>query len=101
MVYDAVARHSSKVLSIDAFNKYIFSPGQASKGNYPPKKLKYFENVVSLPTLKTSAEALIDEALRRSDNNQRIAAAMLGITPPALSKRLKLRSEQGSGSLAN
>lgn len=101
MVYDAVARHSSKVLSIDAFKKYIFSPGQASQSNDSSKEPNYFDNVVALPTLKASAEALIDEALRRSGNNQRIAAAMLGITPPALSKRLKQRSVKRSGSLAN
>ncbi len=101
MVYDAVARHSSKVLSIDAFKKYIFSPGQASQSNGSSNKLRYFENIVTLPTLKASAEALVDEALRRSDNNQRIAAAMLGITPPALSKRLKQRSELRNGSSAN
>ena len=101
MVYDAVARHSSKVLSTEAFNKYIFSPDKVKKDTGAHIKPRYFEEVVTLPTLKASADELIDEALRRSDNNQRIAAAMLGITPPALSKRLKQRSEQKSGSLPN
>jgi DNA-binding NtrC family response regulator len=101
MVYDAVARHTSKVLSIEVFKKYIFPSKQSAKDIETPDNARYFESIVTLPTLKASAEALIDEALRRSDNNQRIAAAMLGITPPALSKRLKQRLEQRNGSLAN
>jgi DNA-binding protein Fis len=32
--------------------------------------------------------------MRRSDNNQTIASRMLGISQPALSKRLKLRNEK-------
>ena len=40
-------------------------------------------------TLKELTAAAISEALRRSRNNQRQAARMLGITPQALSQRLK------------
>jgi len=36
---------------------------------------------------------LIDEALRRADGNQAIAAEMLGISRQALNKRLKQSGE--------
>lgn len=42
-----------------------------------------------LPTLKEATQLLIDEALRRAKGNQSHAARLLGISPQALSKRLK------------
>jgi transcriptional regulator with PAS, ATPase and Fis domain len=42
-----------------------------------------------LPTLKEATRLLISEAMERSENNQSIAATMLGISQQALSKRLK------------
>ncbi|WP_108125829.1 sigma-54-dependent transcriptional regulator [Saccharospirillum mangrovi] len=42
-----------------------------------------------LPTLSEMDELLILEAMHRADNNQSIAARILGISQPALSKRLK------------
>ena len=47
-----------------------------------------------LPTLKEAEQNLIDEALRRADNNQTIAAELLGISRPALHKRLKRSAEE-------
>ncbi len=41
-----------------------------------------------LPTLKEMEELLIEEALRRAQGNQGIAASILGITRQALNKRL-------------
>jgi DNA-binding NtrC family response regulator len=101
MVYDAVARHTSKVLSTEVFSKYIFSSQGMPQASKIIEENKYFRDCVTLPTLKASAEALIDEALHRADHNQKIAAAMLGITPPALSKRLKQRAEKSNDSLPN
>ena len=45
-----------------------------------------------LPDLKSWANILVDEALRRTGGNISAAAAELGISQPALSKRLALRS---------
>ncbi len=93
MVYDAVARHTSKTLSTEIFKKYIFPPSaNAGAANGHSKKL--FVDLKTLPTIKSATEALIDEALARSEHNQKIAAAILGISPPALSKRLKQRAEE-------
>jgi DNA-binding NtrC family response regulator len=94
MVFDAVARHTSKVLSTEVFSKYIFPANRKPQANESLEKEKYFNDLVTLPTLKAAAEALIDEAMHRAGSNQKIAAAMLGITPPALNKRLKQRTEK-------
>ena len=47
-----------------------------------------------LPTLKQIEQLLIDEALKRANNNQSIAALSLGISRQALNKRLKKKAEQ-------
>jgi DNA-binding protein Fis len=39
---------------------------------------------------------LVDEALKRANNNQSIAALSLGISRQALNKRLKKKAEQQS-----
>jgi len=44
-----------------------------------------------LPTFGEAAELLVEEAMSRAKGNQTIAARLLGISQPALSKRLKLR----------
>jgi DNA-binding NtrC family response regulator len=44
-----------------------------------------------LPTLDEAEELLINEALKRADSNQSIAARMLGISHQALNKRLHQR----------
>ncbi len=42
-----------------------------------------------LPALKDAEQLLIEEALRRSDGNQGIAAQLLGMSRQALHKRLR------------
>ena len=51
-----------------------------------------FIDMESLPPITESVDMLVDEAVRRAKGNQSIAARMLGISQPALSKRLKQRS---------
>ena len=59
----------------------ILAPVSSAGFDFPEK----------LPTLKELTERLIEEALSRAKGNQAIAAGLLGITPQALSKRLKRR----------
>ena len=51
----------------------------------------------NFPTLKVITKLLISEALRRTNNNQSKAAALLGISHQALSKRLKRQTVAGDG----
>lgn len=88
MIYDAVGSHKSKIMSLQVFKDHI----------YPSSKIEYVKNdpditekIVfgkNLPTLKEVQNVLVDEALKRSNNNQSIAARLLGITRQALNRRI-------------
>lgn len=97
MVFDAVANHRSKILSMEAFQRHI------AKSSTNPAVVRHevrnashlFAELDQLPTLKMAAENLIEEALRRANGNQSLAARLLGMTQSALNKRLT-RSEKYS-----
>jgi DNA-binding NtrC family response regulator len=95
MVFDAVSRHKSKVLSMDVFKTHI---QREQESRNPRNILKDLNNSYPLaitgdfPTIKEATHWLIAEAMNRSDGNQSIAAGMLGISQQALSKRLKKES---------
>jgi DNA-binding NtrC family response regulator len=92
LVYDAVSVHRDRVLSMDTFLKTIIRP--ETKQNLPavtgPEK-NLFASLERLPTFGEAAGLLVEEAMSRAKGNQTIAARLLGISQPALSKRLKLR----------
>ena len=48
------------------------------------------------PTLKETEESLIEEALKRAEGNQTIAADLLGISRRALNNRLKRADENNN-----
>ncbi len=95
MIFDAVSRHESGVLSMESFRAklgYKQAPQSAmhAEGLGEPtlaedRKLLFPEQ---LPTLKEAEQMLIDEALKRSDGNRTIAAQLLGLSRRALSNRL-------------
>lgn len=90
MVYDAVSTHQSRIMSLSVFKKHI-SPDE---NEFQIKPLKNDEKKVNfgveLPTLKEVQNSLVEEALKRANNNQSIAAQLLGITRQALNKRISL-----------
>ena len=91
MVYDAVGVHQGGVLSMSRFKDAISvgeraPAGDSAAGGSTEQKVRFAE---TLPTLKEISRLLIEEALRRAGGNQSQAARMLGVTPQALSKRLK------------
>ena len=92
LVYNAVSVHRDRVLSMETFLKTIGRPEtkqnqDALKG--PEQNL--YAGLERLPTFGEAAELLVEEAMSRANGNQTIAARLLGISQPALSKRLKLR----------
>jgi len=91
MVYDAISRHRSRLLSMEVFRVVIDADLQ--KPLAVPKKSVQFHPDLSLPSLNEMDEYLIEEAMSRAGHNQSLAARMLGISQPALSKRLKKKSE--------
>jgi DNA-binding NtrC family response regulator len=91
MVVDAVTHHGGGILSMARFKEHIqrFVP-VAEVAQRPSAGVSFGE---VLPTLKENTEMLVEEALRRSDGNQAIAAEMLGISRQALNKRLRQSTE--------
>ena len=92
MIYDAVSVHKTRTLSLDTFRKAINMDISAlpSKNETEENSTDFMVKFSSkLPTLKQVQQALIDEALKRTNNNQSIAAQFLGVTRQALSRRLK------------
>jgi DNA-binding NtrC family response regulator len=92
MVYDAVSTHSARTLSMESFKTYISStrPNEQlreNRGSDEPENP--FSSLKELPTLKEATSFLVEEAMRRADGKQSIAAKMLGITRQALNWRLK------------
>lgn len=52
-----------------------------------------FSGSASLPTIREITDALIEEALKRTDGNQAAAARLVGLTREALNRRLHRRSD--------
>jgi DNA-binding NtrC family response regulator len=96
IIFDAVSLHKSGILSLESIrskisianNELIETSDNEKEGdnsiNFPGR----------LPTLKETEDFLIDEALKRSDGNQTIAAELLGISRRALNNRLRRSSDK-------
>jgi DNA-binding NtrC family response regulator len=98
MVYDAVSRHQSRMLSSATFEARIEAQRGNESGVPAPPGVPVegpFALFTELPTLKSAQELLIREALRRAQGNQSVAAKLLGITQSGLSKALKRLNDNG------
>lgn len=96
MAYDAMSVHRSRTLSMEVFKRAI-DPSQTAPapGDGRPTEPAVFAPDEPLPTLHEVADLLVREAMRRAEGNQSIASRLLGISQPALSKRLKKLRESG------
>jgi DNA-binding NtrC family response regulator len=97
MIYDEVSR-SRESLSVDGFKSAIRDQlcGELwpdTDGSDEEAVFKCFLSTKRLPTFAETEEILINAALRRADGHQTLAARMLGISQPALSKRLSVRKQ--------
>jgi len=99
LITDAVTRHKSGILSTISFREKLFKnsveqqkdSGQFHKDESGESRQMLFPE--DLPSLKEYEQMLIDEALHRAENNQGIAAEMLGISRRALNNRLQRRKK--------
>ncbi len=97
MVHDALARHRGGMLSLASFRKAMEAEGAIAPravvgAEADPWPLGASEG--PLPTLKEAEAMLIEEALRRADDNQGVAARLLGISRQALNRRLSRRRKK-------
>jgi two-component system response regulator HydG len=99
LVHDAVSRHKSGILSMEGFKRVMDSAAAAVKGEQagtaaPLIGDQPLEKVFGkFPSLKQIEDYLVDEALKRAEGNQGVAATFLGITRQALNKRLTRRKK--------
>ncbi len=88
LVIDAFSRHGSLSLRSfrEAMGSFVPTPAPA-----PAASEDLFAHRLRLPTIKEATEALVAEALKRNAGKLSTAARVLGISPQALSQRLKRR----------
>ncbi len=91
MIFDAVSRHESKMLSMASIRAHVFARTASGDAGAPDRSGTSHPLAFPgfLPTLKQTTQLLIEEALKRSGGNQTLAARMLGISAQALNQRLK------------
>ena len=86
LAIDAMARHRAGALTMDCFNhmKLEAAFGFPHNARQNPR-----EKEDGLPTIKQAINDLVLAALEQTEGNRTAAARILGISQPALSKRLK------------
>jgi transcriptional regulator with PAS, ATPase and Fis domain len=99
MVFEAVNSERSGSLPLSVFRDAIgivegrpkgrLNAGERLDSQTPAGIALVFPN--PLPSASELTELLFDEALKRSGGNQSVAARLLGVSPQAVSKRLKSR----------
>jgi len=94
LVFDAVARHVSGVMSTETFRRLI-TPDQTietpvkSAMDHETLQQKFDEIWGHFPTLREAEECLVDTALKLANDNQSIAASMLGLKRQTLNMKIK------------
>ena len=92
MIHDAVSSHKSKKLSMDLFKTHIDKERCVPDSGLTQLSTKddsWFSGAGPLPTMDQAYQILISEAMKRTNNNQSMAARLLGISRQRLSRHLK------------
>ncbi len=90
MVFNAMSRHNSGILSLDSFKEKCGRPATTSVADSRASVLiPDFSFNQQLPTLEEMEQALINEALKRSSGNKTLAAHMIGLTRQTLNNWIK------------
>jgi DNA-binding NtrC family response regulator len=93
MVYDAMSVHQEMMLSMKVFKRAMDENLGQAQAATPAGESFSEENVFGqidpLPALHEVGNLLVAETMKRAEGNQSIACRLLGISQPALSKRLK------------
>ena len=99
IIFDAVSVHSGGILSLDVFKTRLGlekDPIRAVPQTETGSRKSEYRGVIfldPLPALKDVEDWLIEEALKRADGNQTIAAKLIGMSRKALNNRL-IRSKK-------
>lgn len=95
LVYDALSRHESGVLSMTSFRTLIEAEEHGIRSETEMSSDIGLEDFLKgFPTLGQAEEFLISRAMQNTGGNQGIAASMLGISRQALNKRLQRKKQK-------
>jgi len=92
LVFDAVARHTSGIISMESFRAVIGDQRPqtlAMSSSVTDESKPLIEHFGHFPTLTEVEAYMIDEAMELAQGNQGLAAKMLGIGRQTLNKRLR------------
>lgn len=96
LIVEAVSLHRSGILSLESIRKQIdpavHDPGPVDAFVHAEGDEHLVAFPGRLPTLREAEERVIQEALKRADNNQSIAATLLGMSRRALNNRLRRKA---------
>jgi DNA-binding NtrC family response regulator len=98
IIYDAISVHQRGVLSLETIRKRLQQPKENSTNGAKARSPVDEPLIIpaQFPTMKEAEDFLIEEALRRAEGNQTLAADMLGFSRRALNNRLR-RTQTGKG----
>ncbi|MCW8330975.1 sigma-54 dependent transcriptional regulator [Photobacterium sp. SDRW27] len=88
LAFDAMSQHRSRMLSMEVFRRVLAQDTAAPEPESHAEHM-LFNPERPLPTLQEVGDLLVNEAMLRAQGNQSLASKLLGISQPALSKRLK------------
>lgn len=96
MVYDAMARHTEGVLTLEQMPGLAeVAPHPASGGGVSAQD--YLNTLFGhFPTIHEMQEYLIDEALQLAQGNSNVAASLLGITRQTIANHMKTRKPKST-----
>ena len=94
MIFEAVSLHLSGILSLESIRKNVADQNQTRNSKDAGLSLSQQTHELlsfpsRFPTLEEAESSLIEEALKRAEGNQTIAAELLGISRRALNNRLR------------
>ena len=92
IIFDAVSRHESRVLSLSLFKEYTRNNSTSNMEDSENNKESISNEIKyhgEFPALKDVEDFFITEAMKKARGNQSIAAQLLGISQSTLSRRFK------------
>jgi len=97
MVFDAVARHTSGILSMESFRKATGNEQSLLQSSSPTaaeeKSLSAFFG--HFPNISEVEDYMINEAMKLAKGNQGMAASLLGMSRQTLNNRLRVAGRTG------
>lgn len=92
IIFDAVSMQKDKHLSTQLIKERLDLPSETIEDDKDTRNETVSVNMdfgQKMPTIRQAVQSLIDESMHRANGNQNAAAKLLGISPQALSRRLK------------